>query len=1417
MTKRHNAAFLTQLPLRRCLFVFFLIFQVALAADAVAQTTWYSRTDVTSSNFNVTTAWTDSPSGTGGSDPAASVFTSGTDNFVVLASRTRTINATTTINSLTVNAGGTLNSTGAGVLNLNGNLTANEAISLNVSSSVNFVGSSSATIGGSNNINFGNLTINKTSGTVSSGTNSIAVRSVFSIQSNFTAGTGIITLNDADLNISGGTANFSAGSISVIGTIGNFIETNQDITLTNFTLSKGTDPSAVTFTLQSDNATARVFTITGTFTRTAGALAVGAPSQPAELRYSGDASTLSYSGSPGDDVAIGPEFVTAPGFGPRNLTINVTTTVVSSSSYTIERNLTLTSGTIDLGANTLTVNGNITGSTISPGAAVIADATTLNLGGGSTTTREQTIAAGSIVLNKLVIDKQFGASPADTEDPRNTVNADGAFSFTANGVLTITSGTLRFLTDGRLAGANLGTLTINIGSASRRGVLRTGGTDITTSVVGVVNASFGTNGVNSKVIYDGSTGTGNMRTGSFGLIEVNRNTTVLSGTTSVQSELIFRSGVIGGTSGSNVLRLLNGSTVSYVGSATAQTSFVSGPVQRQFTAAGAGDFPVGKSSGGNRVTFNFTSLSPSTDLTVEQFNANPGGSSFPTGIGAVSPTRYWTAAFTGSPSVAYSIQVDIAGSGIPSPLNRVLFATSGSPGSPTYGASGFPGGANEPDNGSRTVNSGSPFTLTAYGATPNFFTLGESNADQIIAVQTGDWNTNSTWNLGRPPLATENVRFQGAGITVTVSGAGPQPVANSITTNVAGNLILNRSGTPIEVGGVGQWIASRTSFTQGFVEYQQGNVYGDSYNDLRVNNTAAVGTQNSSDGVATITVAGDFTKQGTGAFTSAATNTISVAGSYTNTAGNATYTGALSVAGNATVTAGDIGGSATVSGSTLTMNGGSFNVASGTLTLNNTSGITINGTLTSPEFANLNLIIGTGSVTLGGSVTTLDVNGNLLLDDAGTGGGDVTNGTILMSGTAAQTISGVPGDIGKINNLTINNAAGVTLNRALTVSGTLTMTNGLLNTTVTNLLTTASTSGGSASSYVNGPLAIGGTGSSSPKVYPIGKGTTFRPVELTTSSPTTVQRMELFNLDPRGVPSAPLLALSIFRYWQGTNIQTSDQIRLSYDAPNDGIITPNTNLRVASSTTGVGGSNAFSDRGSNAVGTPLLGATSVQSAALPASPQQFFTFGSLNLADAPLPVELVSFIGTGSRKGIELSWRTGSERESFGFVVNRRRAGGNWEVLDSYERNPSLRARNSLSGAEYFFIDRSPMNAGDVLEYRLDEVGFDGTVERLKEIRVEAAFSTIVTDYALDQNYPNPFNPATTIPYQLKDRAKVTLDIYNALGQKIATLVNAEQESGRYAPTFNATALASGMYFYRLQAVGARESFTQTRKMMLVK
>ncbi|MFN3560989.1 MAG: T9SS type A sorting domain-containing protein [Chloroherpetonaceae bacterium] len=87
--------------------------------------------------------------------------------------------------------------------------------------------------------------------------------------------------------------------------------------------------------------------------------------------------------------------------------------------------------------------------------------------------------------------------------------------------------------------------------------------------------------------------------------------------------------------------------------------------------------------------------------------------------------------------------------------------------------------------------------------------------------------------------------------------------------------------------------------------------------------------------------------------------------------------------------------------------------------------------------------------------------------------------------------------------------------------------------------------------------------------------------------------------------------------------------------------------------------------------------------------------------------------------------------------------------------------------------------------------------------------------FSLAQNYPNPFNPTTLIQYQLSQPSTVRLELFDAVGRKVATLVNARQATGVYSYTLNASQfnLSSGVYLYRLQT----DNFAETKKMLFLK
>ncbi len=97
---------------------------------------------------------------------------------------------------------------------------------------------------------------------------------------------------------------------------------------------------------------------------------------------------------------------------------------------------------------------------------------------------------------------------------------------------------------------------------------------------------------------------------------------------------------------------------------------------------------------------------------------------------------------------------------------------------------------------------------------------------------------------------------------------------------------------------------------------------------------------------------------------------------------------------------------------------------------------------------------------------------------------------------------------------------------------------------------------------------------------------------------------------------------------------------------------------------------------------------------------------------------------------------------------------------------------------------------------------------------------TAPKEYALSQNFPNPFNPTTTIRYDLPFDSKVSLKIYDILGNEVKTLVENEQSAGYKEIKFNGSSLASGIYIYRLIAnspSNQQANFVSIKKMMMIK
>lgn len=121
-----------------------------------------------------------------------------------------------------------------------------------------------------------------------------------------------------------------------------------------------------------------------------------------------------------------------------------------------------------------------------------------------------------------------------------------------------------------------------------------------------------------------------------------------------------------------------------------------------------------------------------------------------------------------------------------------------------------------------------------------------------------------------------------------------------------------------------------------------------------------------------------------------------------------------------------------------------------------------------------------------------------------------------------------------------------------------------------------------------------------------------------------------------------------------------------------------------------------------------------------------------------------------------------------------------------------------------------------------DDIIFTSPARSVQYILLEPGTHTVIvnkspeqiTHFRLNQNYPNPFNPRTMISYSLPQTSTVTLKVYDIMGRTVATLLlNEKKATGNYEISFNGANLASGVYFYRLQA----EKFIETKQMVLIK
>jgi hypothetical protein len=199
---------------------------------------------------------------------------------------------------------------------------------------------------------------------------------------------------------------------------------------------------------------------------------------------------------------------------------------------------------------------------------------------------------------------------------------------------------------------------------------------------------------------------------------------------------------------------------------------------------------------------------------------------------------------------------------------------------------------------------------------------------------------------------------------------------------------------------------------------------------------------------------------------------------------------------------------------------------------------------------------------------------------------------------------------------------------------------------------------------------------------------------------------------------------------------------------------------------------------------------------------------SVDTSDTNIPVELTSFTANADGGNVTLNWSTATETNNKGFQIERKTIHGQF-------RNVAFVAGygTTTQPQHYSYVDKEVISGKYI--YRLRQVDFDGTFEYSNQAEVDVESPSV---YSLEQNYPNPFNPSTQIKFGLATDSRVTLKVFDVLGQEVAVLLNENIAAGEHSVNFDASHLNSGVYLYKIEATGTDgSSFTLVKKMILTK
>ncbi len=414
-----------------------------------------------------------------------------------------------------------------------------------------------------------------------------------------------------------------------------------------------------------------------------------------------------------------------------------------------------------------------------------------------------------------------------------------------------------------------------------------------------------------------------------------------------------------------------------------------------------------------------------------------------------------------------------------------------------------------------------------------------------------------------------------------------------------------------------------------------------------------------------------------------------------------------------------------------------------------------NATITTAVFCK-DITINAGATLLVNAGGTLSICGNFINN------GTITcaaGSTVIFVGTAAQSISG--SSTSTFANLTINNtsATGLTLSTPANVSGALTLTDGIVYTTATNLLTVlngGTSTAGSAISYVDGWMKKVGNAAF---VFPLGDGTKWARLGISAPGAATDAFTAIYNAVPYGTltPVAlPNYYVSSMEHWicDRTVGASNVFVTLYWESGTfSGINTFTSDLHVARYD-----GATWQDHGSGTM-TGGVAAGSIRTSAVVTSFSPFtFASVSASLATNPLPIELLNFTANYNGQSVDVTWNTATEVNNNYFDVER---SVDAENFASIKKVPS-----KASGGNSSYTLSYGMNDADVKEgvyyYRLKQTDFDGSVSYSGIVSV-----TIESVNAVFTIKPNPTTSMSDVIYFCENNESANVNVYDTRGRLI--------------------------------------------------